>query len=241
MRGKNAVKRIFRKNQVIITALAIMIVVAGYLDYVQKQKKADAELAETSASLEEMPDLSAEDLGQDTTGEALMVNGSIQSDIFAAAKLSREQMRAKNKETLMALIENEEVAEGQRQEAVEAMIALTDVAERENAAEVLLQAKGFGSVVVNITDESVDVCVGANVLSDSQVAQIQDIVERKTGISAKDMVITMASTQTVAESEQEGTEEASSDAVKPGEDTEEGTEDKEKDTKQEDTKDGEAE
>lgn len=170
-----------------------------------------------------------------------MVNGSIQSDIFAAAKLSREQMRAKNKETLMALIENEEVAEGQRQEAVEAMIALTDVAERENAAEVLLQAKGFGSVVVNITDESVDVCVGANVLSDSQVAQIQDIVERKTGISAKDMVITMASTQTVAESEQEGTEEASSDAVKPGEGTEEGTEDKEKDTKQEDTKDGEAE
>ncbi len=73
------------------------------------------------------------------------------------------------------------------------MIALTDTAERENAAEVLLQAKGFGSVVVNITDESVDVCVGATELNDSQVAQIQDIVERKTGIAAKNTVITLAS------------------------------------------------
>ena len=112
-----------------------------------------------------MQDLSAEDLGEDTTGEALLVSGSIQTDIFAAAKLSREQMRARNKETLTALIENEEVAEEQREEAV----------------------------VVNITDESVDVCVGATELNDSQVAQIQDIVERKTGIAAKNTVITLAS------------------------------------------------
>lgn len=185
-------KKIFRKNQVIITTLAIMIVVAGYLSHVQKQREGKEELAETTASMQDMVDLSAEDLGEDTTGEALLVAASAQSDIFAAAKLSREQMRAKNKETLTALIENEEVSEVQREEAVAAMIALTDVAERENAAEVLLQAKGFGSVVVNVTDECVDVCVGVAELTDSQVAQIQDIVERKTGIPASKTVITLA-------------------------------------------------
>ena len=184
-------KLIFRKNQVIITALAIMIVVAGYLDHVQRQEKKAEELAETTASLQEMADLSEEDL-EDTTGQALLVTGSIQSDLFAAAKLSREQMRAKNKETLTELIENEAVAEAQREEAVAAMIELTNLAERENAAEVLLQAKGFGSVVVNITEEEVDVCVGAVSLTDSQVAQIQDIVERKTGITADKMVLTLA-------------------------------------------------
>lgn len=215
LRGRNAVKRIFRKNQVIITALAIMIVVAGYLDHVQKQKKNADELAETSASLQEMADMSAEDLGGDTTGEALLVSGMIQNDIFAAAKLSREQMRAKNKETLTALIENEEVAETQREEAVAAMIALTDVAERENAAEVLLQAKGFGSVVVNITEESVDVCVGAAELTDSQVAQIQDIVERKTGIGAKNTVITLASSLTAS-----GTDGEAEEVMGSGEDAE---------------------
>lgn len=194
MKGRNGVKRIFKKNQVIITALAIMIVVAGYLDHVQRQEKKKEELAETTASLQEMADLSEEDL-PDTTGEALMVTGTIQSDLFAAAKLAREQMRAKNKETLTALIENEEVAENQREEAVAAMIEITNVAERENAAEVLLQAKGFGSVVVNITEEEVDVCIGAVSLTDSQVAQVQDIVERKTGITADKMVITLANEQ----------------------------------------------
>jgi len=201
VKEKSMMKRIFRKNQVIITALAIMIVVAGYLDHVSKQKQNELELAETSASMQELADLSvadlsAEDLGEDTTGEALLVSGSIQSDLFAAAKLSREQMRARNKETLTALIESEDVADVQREEAVAAMIALTDVAERENAAEVLLSAKGFGSVVVNITDECVDVCVAASSLTDSQVAQIQDIVERKTGIAAGNTVITLAHDQT---------------------------------------------
>ncbi len=80
MRGRNAVKRIFRKNQVIITALAIMIVVAGYLDHVQRQKRNAQELEETSASMQDgamqdmsMQDLSAEDLGEDTTGEDVYV------------------------------------------------------------------------------------------------------------------------------------------------------------------------
>ena len=224
-------KRIFRKNQVIITALAIMIVVAGYLDHVQRQKRNAQELEETSASMQDgamqdmsMQDLSAEDLGEDTTGEALLVSGSVQTDIFAAAKLSREQMRARNKETLTALIENEEVAETQREEAVAAMIALTDTAERENAAEVLLQAKGFGSVVVNITDESVDVCVGATSLTDSQVAQIQDIVERKTGITAQNTVITLASELAASDGAGEVEEATPTLSEQNGADTKEGKE-----------------
>lgn len=222
MKGRKTVKRLFRKNQVIITALAIMIVVAGYLDHVQRQKNNTEELAETTTSLQEMADLSEEDL-EDTTGEALLVSGTIQSDLFAAAKLSREQMRAKNKATLTALIENEEVADVQREEAVAAMIDLTNIAERENAAEVLLQAKGFGTVVVNITDEEVDVCVGAVSLTDSQVAQVQDIVERKTGIAADKMVITLANEQDSAETAPVvKTEDEAGDEVLPADTEEDG-------------------
>ena len=49
-------KKIFKKNQVIITALAIMIAVAGYINYsdnhlgIDKTLKKDADTAETSAS-----------------------------------------------------------------------------------------------------------------------------------------------------------------------------------------------
>ena len=69
------------------------------------------------------------------------------------------------------------------------MIALTDVAERETAAEILLEAKGFADAVVTITDDSADVVVAMTSLTDAQCAQIEDIVSRKTGVAAENIVI----------------------------------------------------
>ena len=48
------------------------------------------------------------------------------------------------------------------------MIALTDLTERETAAEILLETRGYADAVVTITDESADVVVGMSVLSDAQ-------------------------------------------------------------------------
>ena len=67
------------------------------------------------------------------------------------------------------------IAENQKQEAVDEMIALTDLTERETAAEILLETRGYADAVVTITDESADVVVGMSVLSDAQCAQIEDI------------------------------------------------------------------
>ena len=47
------------------------------------------------------------------------------------------------------------------------MIALTDLTERETAAEILLETRGYADAVVTITDESADVVVGMSVLSDA--------------------------------------------------------------------------
>ncbi|MDE7299168.1 MAG: SpoIIIAH-like family protein, partial [Lachnospiraceae bacterium] len=68
-------KTIFKKNQIIITALAIMIAVVGYLNFAKdKGDEADKEAAMLKASQnelkdkegdEEFGDLSAEDLGED--------------------------------------------------------------------------------------------------------------------------------------------------------------------------------
>ena len=69
------------------------------------------------------------------------------------------------------------------------MIALTDMAEKETAAEILLEAKGFSDVVVSISGSGVDVVVNAPSLTDAQRAQIEDIVTRKTGISPENIII----------------------------------------------------
>ena len=69
------------------------------------------------------------------------------------------------------------------------MVRMTDIAEKEAAAEVPLQAKGFQEAVVSINGDAVDVVINAAELSDAQRAQIEDIVKRKTDIAAENIVI----------------------------------------------------
>ena len=101
----------------------------------------------------------------------------------------KEQTRAKNKETLLEIINSTSISEEQKQNAIEGMIALTEIAEKETAAEILLEAKGFEDVVVSISETGVDVVVNAETLTEAQCAQIEDIVTRKTGTATENIII----------------------------------------------------
>lgn len=132
-----------------------------------------------------------EETGMENPGEAVLTSGLTVSDYIAGVQLNREQIRAKNKETLNSIINNVNIDEAAKQEAIQNMIALTAVAEKENAAETLLQAKGFADPVVSMTDGKVDVVVNAASITDQQRAQIEDIVKRKTEVGADAIVITL--------------------------------------------------
>lgn len=255
---KMNMKKLFRRNQIIITTLAVMIAAAGYLNYAGKQEMASGTdvyeagvtdisdediLAENQAltgdpgnyqeiaSLDNDPgdespaaqekdgsgsavasnqedvagnaaaeggqlaanDAAATDTetGLENPGEAVLTSGMNVSDYIANVQLSREQVRAKNKETLMNLINNENIEEAAKQEAIQEMIDMTAVSEKENAAETLLMAKGFSDPVVSITSGKVDVVINASSISDPQRAQIEDIVKRKTEVGAENIVITL--------------------------------------------------
>lgn len=70
------------------------------------------------------------------------------------------------------------------------MVSMADLTEKESAAELLLEAKGFENVIVNLTGETADIVVPEADLSDAKRAQIEDIVKRKTGIAPENIVIT---------------------------------------------------
>ena len=89
----------------------------------------------------------------------------------------------------MEIINSAGLTDTQKQDAVNSMVEMTDYAEKEAAAEILLEAKGFSDVVVSINGDGVDVVVNAGELTDAQRAQIEDIVKRKTDISAENIVI----------------------------------------------------
>ena len=71
------------------------------------------------------------------------------------------------------------------------MIDLTELSEKENAAETLLMAKGFADPVVSITKDKVDVVINASSITDPQRAQIEDIVKRKAEVAADQIIITL--------------------------------------------------
>lgn len=210
-------KKIFKKNQVIITALAIMIAVAGYINYSDSHLGMDSALkkgtdsektsAETKEIVEEIESLDYDITDEtalleenekaaektentdeeETPGEAVLTGSS---NFVAQAKVNREQVRSANKETLLEIINNENLGEEQKQEAVNSMVNMTDLAEQEEAAELLLDAQGFSNVVVNLTGDSADVIVPKEYMEDARRAQIEDIVKRKTSVPAENIVIT---------------------------------------------------
>ena len=61
--------------------------------------------------------------------------------------------------------------------------------QKEIAAELLLEAKGFSNAVVSVTDGNVDVVINSTKLDDTLRAQVEDIVKRKTGVSADKITI----------------------------------------------------
>ncbi|MBO5160184.1 MAG: SpoIIIAH-like family protein [Lachnospiraceae bacterium] len=206
-------KTSFKKNQLIITALAVMIAIAGYLKYSDSMIDSE-QLAATSTSAEDVVtseelemDISAEDIYASTgiteeateletvadeqPGEAVLTSADTASYSFASeAKLSRDQTRAKNTESLLEIINSEVVSEEQKQAAIDQMLEITDISERETGAETLLAAKGFEDVVVSISDSKVDVVINQSEISDVQRAQIEDVITRKTGMAPENIVIT---------------------------------------------------
>lgn len=237
-------KNLLKKNQIIITALAIMIAIAGYLNLTKdtlagEKAKVDEKVAqgegyehfsesdllaenEMTGSMLEISDednmadstyevtnsgsgdlILAEnskeagnlDAEQSVPGEAILASTTISGDYFSSAKLKREQTRSKNKAMLMDLLADTSATEEQRNVAFGKIVALAETAEIENATELLLEAKGFDGAVVSIVDESVDVVINATAVTDGQIAQIEDIVIRKTGMNAEDIVVSAVVTE----------------------------------------------
>lgn len=188
-------KKLFKRNQIIITLLAVMIAVAGYINYIST---VDKSATQTNANVDgdnQFVDIYSNDIDIDETslmepGSVVMTSTNVKgSQLVSEVKLNREQLRAQNKETLYQIIDNQTLDEASKQAAINEMLKMTTVSEKEMAAELLLEAKGFGECIVTIIDESVDVVVNAEELNDSQRAQIEDIVKRKTETSADKITI----------------------------------------------------
>ena len=208
---------VLKRNQIIITALVVMIAVAGYLNFTDSRQEAttaltyneqgeiaalvpdddfffadidfaDIEFFEVNDTHNPAIAVSA-DMADGEPGEAVFVTTTSENSFFVQARLNREQARSAEKEILTGLINNDNVEAEQRAQAADNMIDIQRRIERESAAESMIESKGFTEVYVRIGENTVDVVVAKEVLTDSEVAQIEDIIKRKTGMQTNQIHI----------------------------------------------------
>ena len=217
-------KKVFQKNQIAITALAIMIAVAGYLNFTEQNTSSDGtkktagsvETIDTmdisdgdslikekakaskdvSKSLSKNSSENAKETQTDASSETIdaVLTQAQVSEYVAGARMEREQTHSKTKESLDEIINSTSVSEDAKKEAVDKLTELADIMEKESATEQLLASKGFEDAVVSIGEDSVDVVLNYEELSSSDRAQIEDIVTRKTGYSVSQLVISKMQT-----------------------------------------------
>ncbi len=240
-------KNIVKKNQIIITALSIMIAVAGYLNFSgreltipddglevsspsvreEEQTKQDTNEAEqeTEETLVDTMDISdadevssvasnegaignqddaqvsapvqdsiESDISDTKVGEAVLTEAQV-SDFITKAKLEREQTRAKSKEMLLNMIENDSIDASSKKQAEQKVLQLTNNMEMETQIEQLLGAKGFINSVVSISNDSLDVLIAKESLTDVEKAQVEDIIMRKTNMDLDQIVISTMKNQ----------------------------------------------
>lgn len=123
-------------------------------------------------------------------GTDVAASKNLEVSYFAEEKLLREQSRAEQVEKLTEWVANDNLDQDAKSKAAANLIEIQERIEKENSAEALLKAKGFSEVYVRIDDDTVDVVVNKAELTDSEVAQIEEIVNRKTGYSVGKINIT---------------------------------------------------
>ncbi|HYE84198.1 MAG TPA: SpoIIIAH-like family protein [Clostridia bacterium] len=194
-----------RRKNIIICSMIILLFVVGYAyNSFTSERLADAELDldaqvlntnETEAVGQE-DKAAAEMTGAELEGEAAVIednsNEAIETagaSFFSEYRLERDKNRSKEVEMWQDIINSEKAEENFKTMAQQELVKIVALTEKEMIIENLIVARGFNDALVFLTDDTATVIVEAKELTPSNIAQIQDIVVRKTKLDPKNIKI----------------------------------------------------
>lgn len=191
--------KIFKRNQLIVLVISLMLIVAGYLNFTENYNT-----VETSGVMAELGDatlvnaepianaISSENLegeiAEAVTDEPNKIEGhddletlaQIAEDAyFTTSKLERESMYSQMLETYQEIYNNTNSTSEQKNKAIEEIAKINESRNSIMIAENLVKAKGFEDIVIFANSNSVSVIIKAEKLETEQIAQIQNIVSRE--------------------------------------------------------------
>lgn len=196
-------KMILKKNQVIISVIAIMLIAAGYMNYTANNKQTlqtaalkdsekygdlgDAALVsanavfenveETGALVENTPE-NTETVTENTVSET-SVPAVSDNQYFAESKLEREKMYSQMLESYQKIINNSQISDKQKAISQNEIKKINDTKNAIMISENLLKNKGFEDLIIFVNGDSISIVIKAKELTQEQIAQVQNIIVRE--------------------------------------------------------------
>ena len=203
-------KNIIKKNQIVIFTIALMLIVAGYMNYTSNTQKqlqtagmldtekyaelGDATLVSTNALVDNDSALEEALVENEEPEEIKAIETAVDTkkddNYFTQSKLDRDTMYSQMIESYQKILNNTQLSEEQRNIAGE---EIKNINNRKNAimiAENLIKNKGIEDLIIFINDKSINIVLKAENLKEEQIAQIQNIIQRELKAEIEDIHIT---------------------------------------------------
>ena len=194
-----------RRKNIVICSMIILLFVVGYAyNSFTSERLADANLdldaqvinTDEANAVDQVDKTAAEMTGAEPEGDAAVIedksNEAIETagaSFFSEYRLERDKNRSKEVEMWQDIINSDKAEENFKSMAQQELVKIVSLTEKEMIIENLIVARGFNDALVFLTDESATVIVEAKELTSSNIAQIQDIIVRKTKLDPKNIKI----------------------------------------------------
>lgn len=187
----------FKKNQIVVFVIGLMLITAGYLsyssdnDYLSEEmasigdaKLVSADIVEENIVSEEANITVENEILEEETEELEettdnVIEEIVEDDYFTASRLERNTIYSQSIETYQKILENSNVSETQKKTAQQEITKLNNEQNGIMIAENLIKTKGIEDLVIFANNGSINVIVKGEEPSKTQIAQIQNIITRE--------------------------------------------------------------
>lgn len=188
--------KLFKKNQIILYVIVLMLMTAGYLNYTASTEKEVS--LETARQIEASDDMQLADIGDATlvnsneivteknteeksnaTNMITETSSSNNNDYFVKSKLERDTMYSQMIENYEKVLNSSHSPETGKQLATQEIQKINDTKNSIMICENLIRTKGFENNVVFVNDNSISVIIETPEMKQEEVAQVQNIIARE--------------------------------------------------------------
>lgn len=188
--------KVIKRNQLVILVIGLMLVTAGYLNFIERQEKIVD--ASSEAKIADLGDATLVNSGELVENENLLESGVIENETietqettktltqeptsdeyFSSTKLQRDTMYSQILETYQKMLDSTTISAEQKSIAQNEITKINNTKNAIMIAENLIKTKGFKDVVILVNEESVNVIINAEELKQEEIAQIQNIIARE--------------------------------------------------------------